>query len=378
MVFAVTKVRLDGCLFGPPSERDYRTVFQDRTVPDRVDLRQYCTRVEDQGQIGSCTANAAVGALEFHYKRRDGQSPDLSRMFVYFNTRRMLGQVPFDTGAQIRQAMASLMAFGACREEIWPYDPMLFAMEPPPAAYNEATLHEAVEYARVNGGQGTIQAVAQGLPVVFGTAIPRRCFEEAANGGVMPKLTQQELDSPREGGHAMLIVGYDNPARVFIVRNSWGEAWGDHGYCYIPYDVIDACSPPEEFWLVAALAKETGLQLIRPGAAQGAGGGRSDDEAARRGARAEPGGIGGAAARMREQIRAGLDADLAVSARKVDSLVSGKRGADAAPRSASVAALPCTACAGSGICPFCHGRKPSCVRCGGNGACSECGGTGVL
>lgn len=244
MVFAVTKVRLDGCLFGPPSERDYRTVFQDRTVPDRVDLRQYCTRVEDQGQIGSCTANAAVGALEFHYKRRDGQSPDLSRMFVYFNTRRMLGQVPFDTGAQIRQAMASLMAFGACREEIWPYDPMLFAMEPPPAAYNEATLHEAVEYARVNGGQGTIQAVAQGLPVVFGTAIPRRCFEEAANGGVMPKLTQQELDSPREGGHAMLIVGYDNPARVFIVRNSWGEAWGDHGYCYIPYDVIDACSPP--------------------------------------------------------------------------------------------------------------------------------------
>jgi C1A family cysteine protease len=125
MVFAVTKVRLDGCLFGPPSERDYRTVFQDRTVPDRVDLRQYCTRVEDQGQIGSCTANAAVGALEYHHKRRDGRSPDLSRMFVYFNTRRMRGQVVFDTGAQIREAMASLMAFGACREEIWPYDPML-------------------------------------------------------------------------------------------------------------------------------------------------------------------------------------------------------------------------------------------------------------
>ncbi len=251
-------------------------------------------------------------------------------------------------------------------------------MEPPPVAYNEATLHEAVEYARVNGGQGTIQALAQGLPVVFGTAIPRRCFEEAAVAGVMPKLTQEELDSPRQGGHAMLLVGYDNPARVFIVRNSWGETWGDHGYCYIPYDVIDACSPAEEFWLVAALAKEAGFQLVRPGRAQGIGSDTRDDEAARRAPLAEPGGIGGAAARMREQIRAGLEADLAASSRKVDNLVSGKRGADAAPRSASAAALPCTACAGSGICPFCHGRKTGCVRCGGNGACPECGGSGVL
>jgi hypothetical protein len=375
MAFAVTRMRLDGCLFAPPSERDYRVAFRDHGVPERVDLRQYCTRVEDQGQIGSCTANAAVGALEYHYKRRDGHSPDLSRMFVYFNTRRMRGQVMFDTGAQIREAMASLLAFGACREEIWPYNPMLFAMEPPPVAYNDAALHEAIQYARVNGGQGTITALAQGLPVVFGTAIPQRCFEEAVRDGVVPMLTPEELDRPRQGGHAMLIVGYDNRDRVFIVRNSWGESWGDHGYCYIPYDVIDACSPAEEFWLVAALEKETGFQLIRPGRTSAARDG-GHDGAARLRARAESdGGIAGTAAKMREQIRSCLEADLAAASRKVDGLL-GKTAGGGVPRAAGVPLLPCTACSGSGICPYCRGRK--CARCAASGTCSECGGTGTV
>jgi len=368
MAFAVTNVRLNGCLFGPPNERDYRTVFQDRSVPDRVDLRQYCTAVENQGQIGSCTANAAVGALEYHHKRRDGHSPDLSRMFVYFNTRRMCGQVFMDTGAQIREAMASLMAFGACREELWPYNPMLFAMEPTPEAYRDATVHEAVQYARVNGGQGAIQALARGLPVVFGTAIPHRCYEEAARTGVLPKPTREELSVPTQGGHAMLIVGYDNSSRMFIVRNSWGEDWGDHGYCQIPYDVMDACSPAEEFWVVAELEKETGFQLIRPGVT----------EAAAQPSGPNLGGLADTTAKMRDQIRSRLDADLAASSRKIDALLSGRTAAPAAPRERNVGVLPCTACAGSGICHFCHGRNPLCVRCRGNGACPDCRGSGVV
>ena len=75
MAFSLSNVRLNGCLFGPPSDRDYRTVFRTRSVPDRVNLRPYCTAVENQGTIGSCTAIAAVGGLEYHYTRRDGRSP---------------------------------------------------------------------------------------------------------------------------------------------------------------------------------------------------------------------------------------------------------------------------------------------------------------
>ncbi|RPJ81626.1 MAG: hypothetical protein EHM13_10135, partial [Acidobacteria bacterium] len=316
MAFSVSDVRIDGCLFGPPSERDYRTVFRDRAVPDSVDLRPHCTAVENQGQIGSCTANAAVGALEYHYKRRDGRSPELSRMFVYYNARRMRGQVMFDTGAHIREAMASLMAFGACCEDLWPYNPMLFALEPTIDAYNDATIHEAIQYARVGGGQGAIQALAQGLPVVFGTVIPQRCYEEAARTGVLPVPTAQER-AAAEGGHAMLIVGYDNPRRMFIVRNSWGEDWGERGYCQIPYGVMDSCCRQEDFWVVAELEKAQGFELVRPSRFSGV-------PAAPAAPQAQPGGLAATAAKTREQIRSGLEADIAAASKKIDDLLSGR------------------------------------------------------
>lgn len=364
MAFSVTTVRLNGCLFGPPSERDYRTVFRDRTVPDRVDLRDLCTAVEDQGQIGSCTANATVGALEYHYKRRDGYSPELSRMFVYFNARRMRGQVGMDTGAQIREAMAAVMAYGACREELWPYNPMLFAAMPSPDAYNDGAAHEAIQYARVDGGQGAISALARGLPVVFGTVIPQRCFDEAARTGVIPPPTPQEVAAPADGGHAMLIVGYDNPSRMFIVRNSWGEGWGDRGYCQIPYDVMDACSRAEDFWVVAELEKEAGFQLIRPASRSAAP--RAGDQPTR---------LADAAARMRDQIRADLTADFAASSRKIDALLAGKTGVRGGGKRSLA---PCTACSGSGICSACDGRKTNCARCHGTGSCPDCSGHGVM
>jgi hypothetical protein len=373
----VSNVRLNGCLFGPPSARDFRTSFKDRSVPDFVDLRPSCTTVEDQGQIGSCTANATVGALEYHYKRRDGASPDLSRMFVYFNARRMRGNVMADTGAFIREAMASVLAFGACREDRWPYDPMLFAAEPPPEAYADAMQHQVLQYARVEGGRGAIRALAEELPVVFGTVIPQRCFAEAASTGVIPAPTPEELNAPGQGGHAMLIVGYDNNRRLFIVRNSWGGDWGDHGYCWIPYDVMDACSRPEEFWVLAELEKHTGFELIRP--RQAAKDEWDDEYETRRRAGAQLGGLAGSTAKMRDQIRSGLEADLAASSRKIDALLKGAGGPKGGPTPRTTApVLPCTACAGSGVCPFCERRTPQCARCHGTGACPECSGTGVL
>jgi len=327
MAFILSTVRLDGCQFGAPSKKDFRAAFPAANVPDRMDLRPFCTTVEDQGQIGSCTANAVVGAMEYHYKKRDGQSPDLSRMFVYFNTRQMKAAVPFDCGAQIREAMASLLAFGACREELWPYNPMLFAARPPQQAYDEAITHEAMQYARVEGVQGAISALAQSLPVVFGASIPERLFAEAQNTGVMPAMTDEERAHPAAGGHSMLIVGYDNPARKLIVRNSWGEGWGDRGYCYIPYDVMETCAGPDEFWVVAELEKQRGFQLVRPGRGNviDSQGDWELVDALGRPKAPQAGDARGTAAKMRDDIRTKLEADLAASSRKIDDLLKGKR-----------------------------------------------------
>jgi hypothetical protein len=375
MTFSIEKVRLDGCILEPSSPKAYRARFEDGPVPDQMDLRPYCTPVEDQGQIGSCTANATVGALEYHLYRRDGYAPDLSRMFVYYNTRKMIGTVPQDSGATVPQAMASVLAFGACREEIWPYDPALFAREPPPPTYVDAKRYEAVHYARVEDDSRVIRAVAEGLPVVFGTFIPKRCYDEAARTGVVPQPTEEERRAAPRGGHCMLIVGYDRHAQTFLVRNSWGTEWGDGGYCRIPFDVIGYFSPPDQFWVIGQLEQPGHFTLIRP----------QDTVVPSHAGVPEMriGGIADTAARMREQIRAGLESDIGAVNAQVDALLAGSRLRTRTGAGSDPGTQVCELCGGSGKCHYCRGSgrylpDTTCSPCKGTGQCNACGGTGKL
>jgi hypothetical protein len=418
MAFSFEKLNLKGCLFGPPSPKDYRTVFGDSVVPEKVDLREYCTRVEDQGQLGSCTANATVGALEYLYKKRDGQSPDLSRLFVYFNARRIRGTTAMDSGALICDAMASVLSFGACREEIWPYNIQTFFIEPSPDAYQEALMHEAIQYSRVDGIQGCMGALAAGFPVVFGTRIPMRCYKEAAETGFIPIPSPEDLNSGQIGGHCMLIVGYDKPKKMFIVRNSWGEGWGDRGYCRIPFEVIEKCSPPDTFWIIGELAKPGNFTVARPG--------RSAVQPAAAPGPSKTISASEKATKMRQEIRESIDAEIEASNRRIEKLFSGTTGGKKPPRdpipcpmcggtgqgidggtctkcggvgfvesfdapkpgSAANARsadstkfrekATCPTCAGSGNCQDCYGTGTNCNRCGGTGKCGVCEGTGIV
>jgi hypothetical protein len=406
MAFSMNNINLKGCLFGPPSPKDYRTQFKDVSVPDKVDLRQYCTTVEDQGQLGSCTANATVGAMEYLYNKRDGQSVDLSRIFAYYNSRRMRGTINQDCGAFIGDAMASVLAFGVCREDVWPYDINNFANEPNQQAYQEAMMHEAVQYARVDGADGAISALAAGFPVVFGTRIPERCYQEAQSNGVFPVASDQEIMNNQGGGHCMLIVGYDKPKQIFIVRNSWGQGWGDRGYCYIPFELMVKCSPPHGFWIIGELAKPGNYSVVRPG-----------KDAGKAQSFAGPGvakssGLSEKAAKMREEIRASLDAEIDASSRRIEKILSGTTGDKKSPRGPLGASITCPLCSGSGkgrdggTCVQCGGvgfiavpDKPmsgqarggapfrgeeACPLCGGSGnnedggVCRQCGGSGVI
>jgi hypothetical protein len=396
MGFEIDRVRLNGYIRGNPSNRDFRTWFWDRGVPDKVDLRSHCTRVENQGDIGSCTSNAAVGALEYLYSK-SGEPVELSRLFVYYNSRRLNGTVPEDQGATIREAMASILAYGTCRETIWPYDPELFSKEPPQAAYEDALKHDAIQYARVAGVKGCINALAEGFPVVFGTFIPRRCYDEAATTGVMPMPTEKERRASGNYGHAMLMVGYDKNERMFIVRNSWGEVWGDGGYCKMPFGIAETCSRPDEFWILSELEQAGNFSLVRPGR------GTPTVAPAVNAAPAAPsmklGGLGDTAARLRDQVRSGLEADLAASSRKIENLLSGKTDQKIAHRSSAPAPptpkgwfdeLPdwsrfdwfrmivCPDCQGLGICLQCFGGNLECPNCEGRTICPSCKGFGAI
>ncbi len=218
-------------------------------LPDSVDLRPQCPPVYDQGQLGSCTANAIAAAVQFDRMTQyfPGWLP--SRLFIYYNERVLEGTVNSDSGAEIRDGIKSVAAQGVCPETEWPYDISQFAVRPPQSCYHDATKFKAFQYQSLAGSLADTQTcLATGFPFVFGFVV-YESFESsavAATGIVpMPVPGEQQV-----GGHAVLAVGYDNARQVFIVRNSWGAQWGDVGYFYLPYDYVLDGNLASDLWAI--------------------------------------------------------------------------------------------------------------------------------
>lgn len=215
--------------------RPFRPSVPLSSLPPAVDLRPWMTPVEDQGALGSCTANAIVGAMEYLAYRETGARVDLSRLFVYFNQRLWDGAVREDIGARVSDGVRVISRIGVATEASWPYQRGLFAVQPPEPVYVEAKRYVATDWWSVPVDTDAFRAcLASGFPVAFGTRVTES-FMRPPRSGVIPMPGANARDDARHGRHALLCAGYDDTARVFIVRNSWGPDWGDMGYCYLPY-----------------------------------------------------------------------------------------------------------------------------------------------
>jgi len=224
-------------------------------LPASVDLRTKCPNVLDQGQLGSCTANALGNAHLFSQMKQPGGEDLLpSRLFIYWNERNLEGSVDSDSGAQIRDGIKVLAKLGAPPENIWPYEIANFATKPTAKAYKVALSHQAVTYQRVTQSLPELKgALAVGFPVVFGFTVYESFESEAvAKSGVAP------LPGPTErsvGGHAVMAVGYDDSKQVFHVMNSWGVGWGQKGFFTLPYAYLASSDLAADFWTLR-LVKE--------------------------------------------------------------------------------------------------------------------------
>lgn len=224
-------------------------------LPTSKSLKSWCSPIEDQGQLGSCTAQAAVGMLEYFERKAFGKHIDASRLFVYKTTRNLM-QVQGDTGAYIRSVMGALTLFGAPPESYYPYDIDKFDDEPSAFLYAYAQNFQALTYYRLDPlgttGASLLNQVKtnlnSNLPAMFGFTVYDSYTQTARNGGCFPFPTRNESIV---GGHAVLAVGYDDTKKItntntgatpttgaVLIRNSWGTNWGDGGYGWIPYDYI--------------------------------------------------------------------------------------------------------------------------------------------
>ncbi len=242
-----------------------------------VDLRMWFSPVEDQGMIGSCTANAAVGVVEYYERRAFGKHIDASRLFLYKATRNLMHETG-DTGAYLRSTMHALVLFGVPPEEYWPYtderptDPIVpkhhFNLEPPAFCYAFAQSYQAIRYVRLDPsgtfGDKLLSRIktylASRLPAIFGFTV-YDSISQATRDGEIPYPCSGER---AQGGHAIVAVGYDDKKKIknddcetettgaLLIRNSWSKDWGDRGYGWLPYEYV-LKGMARDFWVLLRL-----------------------------------------------------------------------------------------------------------------------------
>jgi C1A family cysteine protease len=253
-----------------PDDQDFtirhlRLVRKLATVlPPAVNLRKWCSAIEDQGQLGSCTANAWAGLLQFNENKHPSVGRkyfDMSRLFIYYNERVIEGTVGIDSGAELRDGAKAIATYGSCPEYTWPYNISKFTVMPSAACFKAALPNRIHSYFALDGvGPGVTltnlkTSLASGQPFVFGFTVYDSFEGDAvANTGIMPMpdlKTEQIL-----GGHAVMGVGYNDHDQRILVRNSWGKGWGlkgvNDGYFTMPYSFINDPNMASDFWTVVS------------------------------------------------------------------------------------------------------------------------------
>jgi C1A family cysteine protease len=219
-------------------------------LPVAVDLTPGCPPVYDQGELGSCTAQAIAAAIEFDQRKQQQTEVFVpSRLFIYYNERAIEGTLDEDAGAMLRDGIKSVNTSGAPHEQLWPYAIAQFRTRPPRAAFTDGSRHRALTYQRVARSLPQMKGcLASGYPFVFGFTV-YESFESAT----VARTGDAPMPAPDEvllGGHAVLAVGYDDHTSRFLVRNSWGPDWGRQGYFTLPYAYLLDPHLSDDFWTI--------------------------------------------------------------------------------------------------------------------------------
>lgn len=248
-------------------ELKFNETYEPKEIKDRsVSLKEYFTKIKDQGQIGACTVFAIASIYEYILKRNSEEEADLSESFVYYNVRHLEGKELEDTGSSFQDVIASIGEQGICTESLHPYTRSL-SEAPSDEAYLDGETRRITKAMNVNVALDDIKsAIQEGYPV----AISLKIFDSfKATLGFVRRPSDEEIESGDFGYHAMVVVGYSDDTKFFLVRNSWGEHFGDKGYCYIPYSYISDPELNRMACIVTEISYHDNVQIVVNGGSKG-------------------------------------------------------------------------------------------------------------
>lgn len=254
-----TAVDQEGKVVEPLIPLKYRMIAKSASLPLVVDLRRKCPPVYNQGNLGSCSAQAC--ACIFSLLNKNKFTP--SRLFIYYNERLIDNSVDYDVGAYLQDGIYSLVKYGVCNEKLWPYIISKFAVKPPDACYNAALNHQVLAALNVVQTLSAMQTcLAAGVPFIVGINLYSSFLTTAVSktGMVpMPDYAKERFF----GGHAVVCVGYDERKKMWIMRNSWGTKWGIKGYFYLPYNYLLDPNLSSDIWNITQI-ENAGKVLVAP------------------------------------------------------------------------------------------------------------------
>lgn len=221
-------------------------------LPCKADIRtMYGTSpIFDQGELGSCTANATSSAIWYVRKKQFNFGGEAaSRLFLYYNSRKEENTIFSDEGAMMRTSIKCAAKYGVVPELLWRYHAEKFTNEPPQNLYEVAEKNQVLKYYRLSNNLRELKScIASGYPFVFGFQVFESFMtREVETTGYMKLPMEGEQDY---GGHAVLGVGYNDKNKYFVVQNSWGTRWGDKGFFYMPYEYITNAAFADDFWTI--------------------------------------------------------------------------------------------------------------------------------
>jgi C1A family cysteine protease len=247
--------RIYNLRISPPDQRDFRYIPQaDRDIlPPTVDLQTEMPPVLNQQTLGSCASTATSNILRHLLRKEHLPEFQPSRLYIYWNTRVNIEGSPAgeDTGVCIRDVCKAVAKYHACDERIWPYKIKQFSQSPPLEAYKNANLHKSFKYNYVPQELTVLKrALADHLPIIFGIQVYESLeTEEVMGNGIIP-MPNMEIEQCL-GGHAIILVGYNDTTRRFKIMNSWGPYVGQRGYFEIDYDYVLSPELSADFWVMS-------------------------------------------------------------------------------------------------------------------------------